>query len=169
MQRRRIAACVGAAIVLAAVSALGAVVSYEIPSSSVSTVAGTNDGVLRVAVPLSLEPGALIDWAYLHLDIHAERTEDAEDRDEMLCLAIGPASVPEGGSSATFGDYSVLPGMDRTLIFDVTALARAWLADPGATQEIVLKGCDAVSDVCVLRAVSHGSVSGKLVIGYGRR
>jgi hypothetical protein len=51
----------------------------------------------------------------------------------------------------------------------VTALARAWLADPGATQEIVLKGCDAVSDVCVLGAVSHGGVSGKLVIGYGRR
>ena len=54
-------------------------------------------------------------------------------------------------------------------VVDVTALARAWLADSGATQEIVLKGCDAVSDVCVLRAVSHGSVSGKLVIGYGRR
>jgi hypothetical protein len=47
--------------------------------------------------------------------------------------------------------------------------ATAWLADPGATQEIVLKGCDAVSDVCVLGAVSHGGVSGKLVIGYGRR
>jgi len=169
MQRGRIATCLGAAIVLAAVNALGAVVSYEIPSSSVSTVAETNDGVLRVVVPLPLERGALIDWAYLHLNIHAERTADTEDRDEMLCLAIGPESVPEGGSAAAFGDYSVLPGADRTLIFDITALARAWLADPGATQDIALKGCDAVSDVCVLRAVSHGGVSGKLVVGFGPR
>lgn len=169
MQRRRIVTCLGAAIVLAAASALGAVVSYEIPSSSVSAVEGTSDGVLRVAIPLPLERGSLIDFAHLHLDIRAERTEDADSRDEMLCLAICPASVPEGGSSVTFGDYSILPGADRTLIFDITTLARVWLADPGAMQEIALKGCDIEMDVCVLRAVSHAGVSGKLLIGYGRK
>jgi hypothetical protein len=124
-----------------------------------------------VSLPsLSLPAGSRVESAYLYVDLSAARDAQSEHAGELLTLCVAPYDAQtELTDDSMLQEYTLLPGVARTCVFDVTGMIRAALANDVVAPLIAIKGCDEREEGYIVSLPQGAQFASRLEVRYVRR
>lgn len=139
---------------------------YTVESAGV----GEANYVVASLPNLSVPAGSYLESAYLYLNLSAVRAGTSEYAGERLTLCAGLYNqASEEIDDSILQEYTLLPGVTRTCVFDVTALIISALASEVTAPSIAIHSCDEREEGYTISLPEGGQFASRLEVRYMRR
>jgi hypothetical protein len=145
-------------------------VQIDIGISAVTVQVDQESGDTQLLFANSYVPnlhGKKIESVYLHLNLAAQRVEESEHSGELLCLGLAPlTSSGILDDTMFFAEYSLLPGNNSTVIWDLTGLFRAWSINAFSDNGFGVFSCDENEEAYSIYPITNQGDIGWFEIRY---